>query len=315
MRLLVLCFLFLIASTFLILPQEVEAATTKQTMEGSMDMEISYPDSVIAGRDFSISVFIQNNGWEDKQSVMLSVVDTNDTIKRVDDSEIIIDRISTGGSYGFTINFITSSDASTGTHYINLLYSQVLIKNNEEPQKPKQTNIAIPILVKEQPQVIIQTKTPESIFPNAEFPFEIEILSEDISLENVRVQIVSPKDIDFRGETLHTFSSIEKNAPITISSRIITPQEDLTTEYKVPFEIIVKYIDDTDSENTESKTVPIILRPRTFMELTTDGGIWIGNFFLAPYISIGTIVGIPAGAIIHLIIKRSQNKKKKKTRR
>ena len=46
------------------------------------------------------------------------------------------------------------------------------------------------------------------------------------------------------------------------------------------------------------------------MELTSDGGIWIGDFFIAPYVSIGTIVGIPAGTILSLIIRRAQNKKK-----
>ena len=51
------------------------------------------------------------------------------------------------------------------------------------------------------------------------------------------------------------------------------------------------------------------------MELTTDGGIWIGNFFIAPYVSLGTIIGIPAGAIISLLIRRNQTSNKKRTKR
>ncbi len=54
------------------------------------------------------------------------------------------------------------------------------------------------------------------------------------------------------------------------------------------------------------------MRPRTFMELTTDGGIWIGDFFIAPYVSLGTVIGIPAGAAISLLIRRSQKTKKRK---
>ena len=76
--------------------------------------------------------------------------------------------------------------------------------------------------------------------------------------------------------------------------------------------MIVSYTDDVGDEKTDSKTVPLILRPRTFMELTTDGGIWIGDFFIAPYVSIGTIIGIPMGTIFSIIIKRSLNKKKKR---
>jgi len=48
------------------------------------------------------------------------------------------------------------------------------------------------------------------------------------------------------------------------------------------------------------------------MELTTDGGIWIGDFFVAPYVSIGTLIGIPAGTILSLMIRRRQDKKLKK---
>lgn len=51
------------------------------------------------------------------------------------------------------------------------------------------------------------------------------------------------------------------------------------------------------------------------MELTIDGGIWIGEFFIAPHISIGTIIGIPAGAIISLLIRKSQKSTKKRLKK
>ena len=79
---------------------------------------------------------------------------------------------------------------------------------------------------------------------------------------------------------MHSFSKIEKNIPVGITSRIITPTEEVNTEYKLPFEIIVQYTDDIGEQKEDSQTVSVVLRPRTFMELTTDGGIWIGDFFI-----------------------------------
>jgi len=58
----------------------------------------------------------------------------------------------------------------------------------------------------------------------------------------------------------------------------------------------------------------LLLRPKTFLEITNDGGIWIGDFFLAPYVSIGTIVGIPAGTIFSLLLRRAIEKRKKNPR-
>ena len=89
-------------------------------------------------------------------------------------------------------------------------------------------------------------------------------------------------------------------------------QENIATEQKIPFEVIVSYTDDIGNEVTDSKTIPMILRPRTMMEITSEGGIWIGDFFIAPYVSIGTIVGIPAGTLFSIAIKRSLDKKKKR---
>ncbi len=52
---------------FILVFPQAEAETIKQTMEGSLDLEINHPDSVINGRTFSVSILLKNNGWEDKQ--------------------------------------------------------------------------------------------------------------------------------------------------------------------------------------------------------------------------------------------------------
>ena len=300
---------------FTIYLPSAEAETIIQTMEGSMDLQITHPESSIVKRTFSISVLIENNGWEDKQDISLIITNTDNSIIAVGSNEIRIDRLSTEGTYGSTIDFQISSNATVGTHFLNILYSQVLVKNNEEPQMPTSKNIAIPIMIKAQPKVTIHTITPETIFPNAEFPFEVEIISQDIDLTDVSVQIIPSDNILFLGEEIHTFSLIQQKVPVSISTQIKTPQQELGTEHKIPFQVIVSYTDDIGNEKTDSKTVPLVLRPRTFMELTTDGGIWIGNFFIAPYVSIGTIIGIPLGTLFSIAIKRSLNKKKKKQKK
>lgn len=289
----------------------VVGETIKHTMEGSMELEISYPESIVVGRTFSISILIENKGWEEKQDISLKISNPDGSIIPANINEIVIERLSTEGSYGATVDFNISPEATVGTHFLNILYSQVLVKNNEEPQNPTTNNIAIPIFVKEQPRVTIHTITPEIIFPNAEFPFEVEIISEDIELTNVILEIKPPKNITFLGEGVHSFSSIQKNVPISVISQIKTPQQELATEHKILFEVIVTYTDDVDNEKINSKTIQMTLRPRTFMEITTDGGIWVGDFFIAPYVSIGTIVGIPAGTLFSLAIKRKLEKRRK----
>ena len=292
------------------------AETITQSFEGGMDVEISYPDGIVIGREGIISILVQNNGWEDKQDIIFDFAFSETSELTVEPSEPVrIERLAQGGSFGENIRVQIPNSANEGKHFLNLKYSQSLITNNETPQPVTFHDIAIPIMIKGDPRVTIYTKTPESIFTNAEFPIEVEVISQDIDITDVDIKIIPPADIEFRGETSHTFSKIGKETPVAFTSRIITPVEEINTEYRLPFEIIIKYTDDVGEEKTDSQTVSVVLRPRTFMELTADGGIWVGDFFIAPYVSLGTIIGIPAGTLFSLLIRRKQNSSKKRKKK
>jgi len=283
--------------------------TVKLSQDGGMEIEIVHPDSVLNERTFSISFLIQNNGWESKQNIILKLTNPDDAFTPVAEETIRIEELTSSSSFGTTLDYVVDKDATEGTHFINIDYSQILLSNNVDPMPQTQMNIAIPIEVLNRPEIVIETITPESIFAKSEFSIQATITSSDIDLEDITLEIIAP-DIEFRGDTFYKLSSLEKQTPYTISAELITPVENVTTEYTIPVKVILTYTDDLGETNTSTQSMPLLLRPKTFMELTNDGGIWIGDFFIAPYVSIGTIVGIPAGTILSLIIRRSQNKKK-----
>ena len=283
--------------------------TVKLSQDGGMEIEIVHPDSVLNERTFSISFLIQNNGWESKQDIILKLTNPDDAFTPVAEETIRIEELTSSSSFGTTLDYVVHKDATEGTHFINIDYSQILLSNNVDPMPRTQMNIAIPIEILNRPQIVIETITPESIFAKSEFSIQATITSSDIDLEDITLEIIAP-DIEFRGDTFYKLSSLEKQTPYTISAELITPVENVTTEYTIPVKVILTYTDDLGETNTSTQSMPLLLRPKTFMELTNDGGIWIGDFFIAPYVSIGTIVGIPAGTILSLIIRRSQNKKK-----
>ena len=304
----------ILTGIFLLIPN-VDAETLKKNFEGGMEVEITYPEEIIVGRDGIISLLVQNNGWEAKQEISLGFSTQDNSIIFGSSDSIRIDKLAKGGSYGGNINFSIPNEMNSGIYFLNMKYSQILVANNEIPQSPIFHDIAIPITVKNEADVLIHSKLPESIFTNAEFPIEVEVTSKDVDISDVTIKIIPPKNIEFRGETLHYFSKIEKDNSVKIVSQIISPIQEINKEYKISFEIVVNYFDDIGEENTDLQNVSVTLRPRAFMELTMDGGIWLGSFFIAPYVSLGTIIGIPAGAIISLLIRRNQNIKKKGTRK
>ena len=305
-------FIFLVMTFMIFVIPYSYAETLKQSMDGGMDLEITYPDLVMPQRTFSITLLLQNNGWESKQDILFTLSNPDSVFVSIGDNIITIDELTTTSSFGTTIEYKVTNTANEGAHFLNIDYTQVLVSNNIDPMEPTQTNIALPIFVSREPIILIETITPESIFSNSEFTFETTVLSEDIDIKDVTVQIITPGDIEFRGDTSYVISLLEKQEPYTVTAEIITPIEDVTMEYTIPVKVLVSYTDDLGEEKTETQSVPLLLRPKMFMEITNDWGIWIGDFFIAPYVSIGTIVGIPAGTILSLMIRRTQNKKKKR---
>ena len=305
-------FIFLVVTFMISVVPYSYAETLKQSMEGGMDLEITYPDLVMPQRTFSITLLLQNNGWENKQDILFTLSNPDSVFVSIGDNIITIDELTTTSSFGTTIEYKVTNIANEGVHFLNIDYTQVLVSNNIDPMEPTQTNIALPIFVSREPIILIETITPESIFSNSEFTFETTVLSEDIDIKDVTVQIITPGDIEFRGDTSYVISLLEKQEPYTVTAEMITPIEDVTMEYTIPVKVLVSYTDDLGEEKTETQSVPLLLRPKMFMEITNDWGIWIGDFFIAPYVSIGTIVGIPAGTILSLMIRRTQNKKKKR---
>ena len=303
--------LFLIFLGFAISIPLVYAETLTQTFDGGMDLEITYPESVMNGRVFSISIHLENNGWENKQDISFVITNTNSAFKSLSDETITIEQLTTTSSFGTTLDYEVSKNTNEGTHFLNILYSQILVSNNIDPMPATETTIALPIMVLKEPVVKIQTTTPESIFSDTEFPFEVNVISEYIELKDLTVQIIVPQDIEFRGDTSYRMSLLERGTPFNINAEMITPTN-VSTEHTIPVKVVVSYTDDLGNEKSDSSSVPLLLRPKTFLEITNDGGIWIGDFFIAPYVSIGTIVGIPAGTIFSLLLKMAVEKKKKK---
>ena len=105
-------------------------------------------------------------------------------------------------------------------------------------------------------------------------------------------------------------SLLEKGMPFNIKAEMITPAN-ISIEHTIPVKVIVSYTDDLGDEKSDSSSVPLLLRPKTFLEITNDGGIWVGDFFIAPYFSIGTIVAIPARTFFSLLLRRAVERRKK----
>ncbi len=76
------------------------AETLTQTFEGGMDLQITYPESVIIDRTFSITIHLENNGWENKQDISFVITNSDSAFKALDNETVIIKELTTTSSFG-----------------------------------------------------------------------------------------------------------------------------------------------------------------------------------------------------------------------
>ena len=298
------------------------AETARYDVGDGMELEVSHPGTVGGGGEFAVSFLVRNGGWEDKDAVMVLAKPGGAVFPAGaadggggDGGRIaaVIDagRIAAGGSHGQAAAFAVSREAQSGTHYINLEYSHILLENNEVPREPLRADLAIPVAVVAGQRVDVAVSAPESLFAGAEFPLGITVGSDVADMADVKVGISVPAGVELRGKSLHSFSLIERGRTAEIASRVAVPPGDVSAESRVPLEVSVSYTGGDGERMEETRTVSPVLRPRAFMELAADGGVWIGGLFIAPYVSIGTLVGIPAGALLSLAVRRRMSGDKK----
>ena len=117
---------------FFVLLPSIHAETLTQNLEGGMNVEITYPDEIVVGREGVISILVKNNGWEEKQDVafVFSVSDIPGLVLEPSGG-LLIDKIADGGSYGENVKLNITNDANPGIHFLNIKYSHVLVANNE----------------------------------------------------------------------------------------------------------------------------------------------------------------------------------------
>ena len=253
---------------------------------------ITYPEGVVRGSDFNISLLTENTGSGDRFNATTRIMLPEKIFSSNDALEEFYGRVAGGSSYGRTVTVHSLSNSTLGEHFINI--DLFHIYDGSE----RFSSVTLPITIREEPKLVISTSVQESIYSDAEFPFIVNIESQDSNLRNVTIKIIPPEIVTFRGQTQHTFSSLDKDTPVSLRSELITASDQkVDYEHYIPFQIIVDYTDDTDTERSVSETVSVLLRPKAFFEFGAEGGFWLGSFYFTPTISFGALFGVLVGLI------------------
>ena len=110
----------LILSSFGIPMPMIYAEDMTETFEGGMDLQITYPESVMIGRTFSVAIHLENNGWENKQDISFTITNPDSAFIALGTEIHKIPELTTSSSFGTTLDYEVYKNANEGTHFLNI---------------------------------------------------------------------------------------------------------------------------------------------------------------------------------------------------
>ena len=153
------------------------------------------------------------------------------------------------------------------------------------------------------------TQSPDNVFSGEPFSIKGTIKNQGAKAQNIQLKIYS-SDTNLEGKKSFSLSALDsgKNADFEF---VVNTSKDLDIPTHAIIHINGTYFDDLNKSYSIEDSVNIFARHRGMLEVGDSNGLWIGNFFIAPVVGVGTIVSSVIGFFIFLWHFKNKKKSKK----
>lgn len=301
--------IFIIIFSLLVLSTYIPAYASQSNMlDPNLQVTLEYPDVVKQGDKFVLSSIIKATA-DQISNITLSISSpelytTNNTFS--------LAKLAKDSTFGNDFKLETKSDTPNGvfvanaqvTYYIKGFFDSNPVKNI--------FTHAFNLNTQSSPILSFDIQAPSNVFSGEPFSIKGTIKNQGIVAQNVQVTAYSD-DISLEGKKSFLLSSLDSGRSSDFEFLVNTPK-DLDIPTHAVIHVNGTYFDDSNQSHSIQDSVNIFARHRGMMEIGDANGIWLGTFFIAPVVGVGTIVSSAIGFFIflwHFKNKKKQKKNKK----
>jgi len=279
-------------------------------LDPNVQVTFDYPGVIRQGDKFVLSAIIKSTA-DNVSNITLTVSSSelytfNNTFKLV--------KLAKDSTFGNDFKLNVRNDTPDGEFVVNAQVTY-FIKGmfDANPVKNMFTQ-AFHLNAQSKPIVGFDIQSPDNVFSGEPFPIKGMIKNQGAKAQNIRLEIYS-SDINLEGKKSFSLSMLDsgKNADFEF---VVNTLKDLDIPTHAIIHINGTYFDDLNKSYSIEDSVNIFVRHRGMLEVGDSNGLWIGNFFIAPVVGVGTIVSSVIGFFIFLWHfknkKKSKNNKKTK---
>lgn len=276
--------------------------------DGNIEVELNYPDVVSQGNDFVLATTVKAKS-DNISNITVAVSSPEIEIMQ---NDFHVPSLAKDSTLGNNFNLKIKQEVPNGNLLINLSV-EYFIKGffDEKPVKNTLTK-AIEFNVQSKPILILDVVAPDSVFAGEPFSIRGTIKNHGDAAKNIQI-VVDSKQVVLEGKKIFSLTSLDAGKTENFEFVVQTPKI-----LSVPTHMVVNmdtsYVDESGNMYNQEDSINVFARLRGMLEIGGAQGVWIGDFFIAPVVGIGTIVSSVIGFLIFLWHMKNKKKQKKAKR-
>ena len=275
--------------------------------DANIDVATDYPDVVTQGTEFVLSSVVKTKA-DQMSNITISI---SSPAIEISQNQFNIPSLPKDSTLGNNFNMKIKPESPDGKFLANVSV-EYFIKGffDEKPIKNTLTK-AVEFNVQSRPIILLDFDAQDSIFAGESFSIKGTVSNQGYDAQNIKI-IADSNQVKLDGKKTYSLTNLDAGKTENFEFVLQTPK-DLSIPTHVTISISTVYFDNTGKEYTAEDSLNVFARQRGMLEIGDAEGVWIGNFFIAPVVGVGTIVSSVIGFLI--FIWHLKNKKKQKVRK
>lgn len=278
-------------------------ATQNNIIDPNIQLSLNYPDIVVQGKQFVLSSVVKATA-DQVSNITVTITCPELDIQQ---NSFHFDKLAKDSTLGNDFNTTVKSSVPDGNFVANVEIDY-FIKGFFDAQPIKHTiTQTTQFLAASEPSLSLNLQTPSDVFAGEPFSIKGTIVNQGSDAHNVELSAYS-SELQISGKKSLAVTDLNAGRS-TDFEFVVQSQKNLDPTHAI-VHVNGTYLDDVGKIHSIDNSFSVFARQRGLLEMGDANGIWIGQFFIAPVVGIGTIVSSVIGFMIFLW--HYKNKKKKR---
>jgi len=277
--------------------------------DSNIQVILNYPDILTTQDNFVLSSVVKTTA--DQVSNITVTISSPEIV--MTENQFHINSLPKDSTFGNNFNAQVKNGTPDGSFLTNVEV-QYFIKGffDQSPVKNSFTK-AIEFNTQSKPLILLNAQAPDEVFAGEPFSITGTIKNQGSEAQNIQMSVDSSQMTLSEGK-IYSLTNLETGKSSDFEF-IVQTQKDISVPIHANIHLNGTYTDKSGKTYSLDDSLNVFVRQRGMMEIGGAQGLWLGNFFIAPVVGVGTIVSSVIGFLIFLWHRAKHKKAQKRTRK